>query len=155
MATQHSSTRRGPRRDEVLFSDMSKLWVSVRDTVESFAETYFSPTRPARRLTAVEWMDTSADFAWRLWRLWLRGATIAGTEGYRISRATSSSSPEATIIEIEDQLERVARARARVAELEKVPHAKNTMAADLLAQAREQLGVEERRLGGMIDEDQA
>jgi hypothetical protein len=69
-----------------LFSDLSKQWASVRDLVESFANTYFLK-QPPKPTTAPELLQAGFDFSTRLALLWLDGVSVAVRESGRMTES--------------------------------------------------------------------
>jgi hypothetical protein len=78
-----------PESGVELFSDLSKFWDAVREEVEGFATTYFSPSKSPKSMTAQEWMQNSTDFLVQLSFLWARGVTLVAQEGGRMISSAS------------------------------------------------------------------
>jgi hypothetical protein len=73
-------------RDEELFSNLAKLWLEGRDTVESFANKYFSPANREKSVTTSEWLQDSLSLGARMSSLWLKGIGLLVEESGRLAR---------------------------------------------------------------------
>jgi hypothetical protein len=82
-------------RDEELFSNLAKLWLEGRDTVESFANKYFSPANREKPVTTSEWLQDSLSLGARMSSLWLKGIGLLVEESGRLARRTEGQQAKA------------------------------------------------------------
>ena len=68
-------------RDDVMFSNMAQHWLEARDTIESYANKYFSPANREKPVATSEWLQDSMSFGTRMWSLWLKGIAMMARGG--------------------------------------------------------------------------
>jgi hypothetical protein len=82
-------------RDELMYSNLAKHWLEARDTVESFANKYFSPANRDRPVTTSEWLQDTLSFGARMWSVWLKGIGLLTEESGRLARRAADEQTKA------------------------------------------------------------